>query len=280
MNYVLFLLALFTFGIGFSQEKTDTIQVYFELNSSDISQSMEDEIWEFLFSNNSLSAVHAHSDTLGTFAYNDALAKRRLDAVLDILKRNENLELNEEFNTQVFGEREAVRSIDYRAAEFRRVDVIFSNLEPIENVPVEIEAELPPEQKAVVTLTNSFVEFLQDSAQTESLIQLNVLFFGGSVQYLPESEPELQALFDFMKYNANVKAHIRGHICCAGKMDWDDVSDGRAKTVYVYLLQRGISHERMTYRGYGTSIPFRSPEITQEDQKLNRRVDIIFTKMK
>ena len=46
MNYVLFLLALFTFGIGFSQEKTDTIQVYFELNSSDISQSMEDEIWE------------------------------------------------------------------------------------------------------------------------------------------------------------------------------------------------------------------------------------------
>ncbi|MDX2362260.1 MAG: OmpA family protein [Crocinitomicaceae bacterium] len=225
--------------------------------------------------NNLPSIVNSHTDTLGSTAYNDELAKRRLDAVLEILERNEDLDLIEGLETNVLGELEAMQSNNYRAENYRRVDIVYE----IEQIEQEVVVDFPPEQIGVQTLTDSLVDFLKDSTQNEALIQLNVLFYGGSVAYLPESEPELRALFEFMKYNPEMKAHIRGHICCVGYVEWDDVSAGRANTVHNYLVNRAISPNRLTYQGYGTSMPFRTPEITEEDRKLNRRVDIIFTKV-
>ncbi|MDX2362259.1 MAG: OmpA family protein [Crocinitomicaceae bacterium] len=277
MNYLLISLTLLISGVSFSQQLTDTIHVYFDLNSAEVSTASENEVWELMRSNNIPSAVNAHADTLGSVAYNDQLSKQRLDAVLEILERNENLEFAEGFKTNAVGEREAMLSNRYRAEDFRRVDVVYEVY-----VEEEVIIELPPMSKAVKMLTDSLADFLSDTTQSEALIQLNVLFYNSSVQYLPESETELETIFQFLKNNPNVNAHIRGHICCRSYTTWDDISHGRAKTVFVYLRRRGIENpqERMTFQGYGTSMPFRSPEISEEDEKLNRRVDIIFTKAK
>jgi outer membrane protein OmpA-like peptidoglycan-associated protein len=56
-----------------------------------------------------------------------------------------------------------------------------------------------------------------------------------------------------------------------------EISYSRAKSVNDYLIRRGISEKRIGYEGYSNSIPLIKPELTEEDQQRNRRVDVIFT---
>ena len=60
-------------------------------------------------------------------------------------------------------------------------------------------------------------------------------------------------------------------------MDDYEISFLRAKAVNDYLIRRGISENRLGYEGYSNTIPLVTPELTEEDQQRNRRVDVIFT---
>ena len=224
-------------------------------------------------------SIDSHCDTVGSVDYNDRLALRRLDQVVGLL------EIKEIQERKIIGEKEAANTKQYVADNFRRVDVVYrAKREKIENAEEPIEKIVDngtdnlPENNEVEKITSSFASFLEDTTTNHQIIQTSILFYNRSVQYLPVSEPELAALCIFLQDNPNVKAHIRGHICCNPFMKWDDISEGRAKTVYQYLRSCSISDNRLTYKGYGTSLPFRSPEISEEDQRLNRRVDIIFSK--
>lgn len=248
-------------------QSQQTFSVYFDTDKSTLSPEEEQNLHAFLKSEIDLFEVIAYCDTTGSIIYNDALAKKRLNTVRNFLSKND------DFKTQSLGERHEMKNTELRNQ--RRVDILFYNVTSIEEINEEIVVEkITPVEDAVSDLK----VFMDNPEQKEVVIQTTILFYNRSGMYLPESKEELGQLYVFMKKNPDVSAHIRGHICCNPYTEWDDISQARARTVAIYLIENGINQERITFKGYGTSLPYRSPEITEEDRKLNRRVDVVFTR--
>ncbi len=122
---------------------------------------------------------------------------------------------------------------------------------------------------------------LQPALSGEKMTLQNLLFYGNQAVLLPESEGELVNVLRFMQLNPQARIEIAGHINNPLKAphqldEWEwNLSVNRAKLVYDYLLQNGISPERMRYKGYGnTEMLYPSPSASEAQQAQNRRVEI------
>ncbi|MCL4108712.1 UNVERIFIED_CONTAM: hypothetical protein GTU68_007030 [Idotea baltica] len=74
--------------------------------------------------------------------------------------------------------------------------------------------------------------------------------------------------------------HIRisGHTDNVGEEDDNLVlSEQRAKSIYDYLVQKGIEPDRLTFEGKGESAPIANNE-TEEGRKKNRRTEFTIEK--
>ena len=68
---------------------------------------------------------------------------------------------------------------------------------------------------------------------------------------------------------------IRGHTDVRGEYDYNiDLSQRRAQAVVNYLLSKGITKNRVTSKGYGSTMPIADNE-TAEGRQKNRRVEFI-----
>jgi outer membrane protein OmpA-like peptidoglycan-associated protein len=84
----------------------------------------------------------------------------------------------------------------------------------------------------------------------------------------------------FAEYlNANPRFHVvlQGHTDNVGS-DQDNVilSENRAKTIYNYLIAKGIGKSRLSYKGYGASKPI-ADNSTEEGRARNRRTVFVVT---
>lgn len=77
-----------------------------------------------------------------------------------------------------------------------------------------------------------------------------VRFVPGKSIMLPGGEQKLDEIADILIKNPTVKFLIEGHVCCYHEVE---LSENRARTVYCYLIEKGIEEHRLTYFGYGTS---------------------------
>ena len=101
----------------------------------------------------------------------------------------------------------------------------------------------------------------------------NVFFETGKFDLRPESKVELDKLVDFLQKNPSFKIELRGHTDNVG----DDksnmtLSDNRAKAVYQYLIDKGIMKERLSYKGFGETIPVDTND-TDAGRQNNRRTE-------
>lgn len=255
---------------SFAQE--ETISLYFEPDASALTATHVQQLNRILNGGYLIVKIEAYCDSTGSVAHNEGLGRRRMQVVAD------HLHVEEAGKIVSYGERKSAVK-NQPLEHFRRVDVTYSEPVPPEMPdPEPVDPEMLPSPDGPPLLENALEAFIADKDADEILIQLSILFYNRSGQYLPESEPELWHLLEFMKENPDVSVHVRGHICCVPGLDWDDISEARARTVAYYLTDRGISRERVTYKGYGSSRPYRDPEITEVDRKLNRRVDVVFTR--
>lgn len=272
-SLLVFLSIIFVTFFAYSQE-LDSVSIYFEFDSPKIS-SKNIQIINGLKSRLSnpeaeIISMSAYCDTVGTVYYNKILAKKRFLHVANSLSLN-----LQDINQNLVGEEyiltESTKNLP--TSEFRKV-VIHYKTKKLETIEA-LEAIVESEKTEATELTDKFVEFLKDSTVTEALIEISILFVPGRSIYLLESEPQLWALFDFLKYNTNISAIIRGHVCCS-----DDylLSVKRSEKVYNFVTERGISPKRLSFFGVSNSIPAVIPEITDEDMKRNRRVVVIFKK--
>ena len=108
----------------------------------------------------------------------------------------------------------------------------------------------------------------------------NLYFVGNQAILLKKSEPELPKILKFMQLNEGIKIEIAGHINRpnappVSKTSWDyGLSVRRALLVYNYLLENGISEDRITHKGYG-NWEMRFPKTKLESEmRQNRRVEI------
>ncbi len=91
------------------------------------------------------------------------------------------------------------------------------------------------------------------------------------------SRSVIDEFIGFLKDNPGLKADIQGHTDNVGN-DGDNMqlSKNRAKTVYDYVLQNGISANRISYHGYGETKP-RATNDTEEGRAQNRRTVFVIT---
>jgi outer membrane protein OmpA-like peptidoglycan-associated protein/tetratricopeptide (TPR) repeat protein len=105
------------------------------------------------------------------------------------------------------------------------------------------------------------------------VIMKNVFFETDHYDLMDESKIELNKLTDLLTKNPAVKIEIGGHTDNVGKHEYNvTLSENRAKSVMTYLLENGISPDRLSYKGYGETQPIDSNE-TETGRANNRRTE-------
>lgn len=114
-----------------------------------------------------------------------------------------------------------------------------------------------------------------DPIEVGAQMQLyNIYYETDSFRILPESETELQTLVSFLKNNSRLKVEIQGHTDSSGNPAANKIlSERRAKSVVDYLVENGTVLSRLSYEGYGDTVPIATNE-TPEGRKQNRRTTI------
>lgn len=250
----------------------DTISVYFDLDVRDRFDTSPIDSFVLDLQGTGRARVHGYADYLGSDEYNKLLSTDRAQAVARYIGKSGKGKLKV---TNITG----LGELKTHAAETpdgdpksRRVDVIIER-EQVVAAPVAPADLIEPETAQAFDI---------DTSGTENLVLEGLSFIPGRHYPLPESGPELERLLLTMKQYPRLRIEIQGHICCEYEefdgMDLDTeepfLSRNRAKFVYEYLIEGGIDAARMTYKGYGSSQPKVFPELTEEDQQANRRVEI------
>jgi outer membrane protein OmpA-like peptidoglycan-associated protein len=93
-------------------------------------------------------------------------------------------------------------------------------------------------------------------------VSLENVFFDLSKSTLrPESFVELDKLVTFLEKNASISIELGGHTDTRGDAKENQIlSEARAKSVYTYLVEKGINADRLSYKGYGETQPIISDE--------------------
>ncbi len=110
-------------------------------------------------------------------------------------------------------------------------------------------------------------------------MKLNNVFFDAGLSTLQrESFAELNNLATLMKQNPSLHIELEGHTDNRGtEIALQLLSEDRIAAVKNYLVQRGVSPDRMIGFGYGSSRPV-APSDTEENRLKNRRVEFKIVK--
>ena len=106
-------------------------------------------------------------------------------------------------------------------------------------------------------------------------IVLNSIYYDFDMADLrPSSIEELTRLKDLLNTNPHIAIQIGSHTDSNGSEPYNkELSERRAKSVVVFLMENGIVGERLKWFGYGESELLYFPEKTDEEEQLNRRTD-------
>jgi len=109
--------------------------------------------------------------------------------------------------------------------------------------------------------------------------RINDIYFAfNSFHLTEESEAVLDLLIEFLEENPSIYIEIQGHTDNIGR-DADNMklSANRAKAVYNYLIANNITPKRLTYKGYGKTVPVASND-TEEGRAKNRRTVFVIVR--
>lgn len=115
--------------------------------------------------------------------------------------------------------------------------------------------------------------YLKKAAVGATVVLRNIFFDFAKATLRPESQNELDRLIKLMTEMPNLKIEISGHTDNVGSAQFNkSLSERRAKAVVDYLIEKGISPTRLTYKGYGFDMPIATND-TDEGRQQNRRVE-------
>ncbi len=103
----------------------------------------------------------------------------------------------------------------------------------------------------------------------------NVFFETGSATLRPDSKYELDKLVLFLLQNSELRIQINGHTDDVGTAEYNyRLSEMRALSVLKYLIEKGISENRLMSKGYGQDQPVATNQ-TEEGRAQNRRTEFV-----
>ncbi|MCB5229121.1 MAG: OmpA family protein [Candidatus Cloacimonetes bacterium] len=114
----------------------------------------------------------------------------------------------------------------------------------------------------------------------QSLVKEKVFVFN-NIQFAFDSailkEESLRILDDIvltLHNNPEIEVEISGHTCDIGTKEYNQgLSERRAEAVVQYLVEKGVEADRLSYQGYGLTIPLNTNANLQE-RIINRRVEV------
>ena len=129
--------------------------------------------------------------------------------------------------------------------------------------PYELKIQLNKIQKSTADVPQ----------KASPIILQNVFFDSGKSTLQPYSYYELDQLAKLLIDQSAIKIQINGHTDNVGRpADNMTLSQKRAEAVYDYLIGKGISASRLSYKGFGETQPIDSNE-TAEGRRNNRRTE-------
>ena len=123
------------------------------------------------------------------------------------------------------------------------------------------------------------VDFKLQPIQVGKTYKLEDIYFATDSAILTrESIDIVESFYEFLNENQNIQIEIQGHTDDVGSIEYNrELSDRRAKTVYDFLIGKGISADRMSFKGYGELNPV-ADNNTEAGRQKNRRTVFMITK--
>jgi len=103
-----------------------------------------------------------------------------------------------------------------------------------------------------------------------------IVYFGFDKSNLTkEATAKLDGAADFLKNNPDAMFSLEGHTCWIGTEVYNmKLSERRAKSVFDYLVKKGIDKQRMQQKWFGETMPAEDNK-TKKGRELNRRTVVI-----
>ncbi len=112
----------------------------------------------------------------------------------------------------------------------------------------------------------------------EKVVLKNIFFETASYTLKEESKIELQKLKSFLLLNSTVSIEIGGHTDNVGDKKSNQIlSENRAKAVYDFLIANEITKERLSFKGFGDTMPI-DDNSTDKGKANNRRTEFMIVK--
>ena len=103
----------------------------------------------------------------------------------------------------------------------------------------------------------------------------NIFFNTGQSNIKQESLVELDRVYELLKVHPNLVIRINGHTDNVGDAAFNQqLSEKRAQAVAKYLLNYGLSPERVSAKGFGETQPIASNDFEIGGRSLNRRTEV------
>lgn len=271
MVRILKFLPLFIFSLLHAQEEA-VHSVYFEFDKFSFDEKQGKEIVAFIKNTDSTRIesiqIFGYTDDIGKDAYNFKLSTNRANTIQTKLTENgikNKIIVTIEGKGRVLIDDDIVDNLPEKRSKNRRVDVVL-NLK-----------ELP---KLVLP---GFYNMIQKNNIIGDHVYLeNVLFEKGSSKLTLKAKNELDKVALLLLRYKNIQFEVQGHVCCTPPnqkeaIDKDtkkrQLSINRAQSVFKFLAFRRVPKTRMTFKGYGNTVPLgKNPEY-------DRRVELVITKV-
>lgn len=264
------LLLLLVSNLSIAQEET-VYSVYFDVNKFNLDDKQGNNVVAFIkaidTSRIETIQIYGYCDDRGKDAYNFKLSTNRANTIRDTLLGRgikNKIIVTIEGKGRILLE-EDIDNVTEARSKNRRVDVTV-NFKPLP----------PPKLEPGV-----YNALKKDLIAGDRVYLDNILFERGSSKLTTKSKLELDKMAKFLMKYKNIQFEIQGHICCTPTfqkeaIDKDtrkrELSKNRAFAVYKYLISKKIAPNRMTYKGYGNTVPL------GKGTEYDRRVELMITK--
>ena len=265
------ILPLFFFGFISAQEEI-VHSVYFEFDKYSFDEKQAKEVVDFIKNSDSTRIesvqIYGYTDDIGKDAYNYKLSSNRANTIQHKLLENgitNKIIVTIEGKGRILIDDDIVENLPEKRSKNRRVDVVL-NLKPLPKI--EIPGFYKTVQKKHVIGDHIYLE--------------NLLFDRGSSKLTFKAKAELDKIARSLLKYKNLQFEVQGHVCCIPPnqkeaIDRDtkkrQLSINRSEAVYKYLVFKKIDKKRMTFKGYGNTVPL------GKGAEYDRRVELVITKI-
>jgi outer membrane protein OmpA-like peptidoglycan-associated protein len=270
MNVLRFL-TLFICSFLYAQEEV-VQSVYFEFDKFNLDEIQGKSIVDYIKKTDSTRIasiqIFGYTDDIGKEEYNYKLSSNRANTIKETLLINgvrNKIIVTIEGKGRILIDDDIIENLPEKRSKNRRVDVVI-NLKELPKIEIPGFYNSIPKKQVV----------------GDHIYLENLLFESGSSKLNFKAKEQLDLIVKELNKYKNFHFEIQGHVCCIPYYQKEaidletrkrELSVNRAASVYSYLVFKKIAKERMTFKGYGNTVPL------GKGSEYDRRVELLITKI-